>query len=290
MESESLIKRRHPWRSDVKSSLDTRPMTHREVLTWASNISLSCAREALVLLSSDSRRCAARAMAIIETRLREDRMELSRLRHMFAFEREARRSGVRVIAGIDEAGRGPLAGPVVAAAVILRPSCMIRGLNDSKQVRPEAREALFEEISRRALAIGVGTRDVLYIDKHNIAQAAFAAMREAAGSLGLVPDTVLVDGFRIPGLQLPQRAIVKGDALSCSIAAASIIAKVTRDRMMLDLDRKYPEYGFARHKGYTTHEHVLALLKHGPCPEHRRSFLSSFQNQLVFESLDAKAK
>ncbi len=265
-------------------------MTHSELSAWASSIPLSRAREALCLLSSDSRRCAASAMAVLESRLRADTNELSRLRRMLRFEREARRSGASVIAGIDEAGRGPLAGPVVAAAVVLKPFCLIRGLNDSKQVRPEAREALFEEIGRRALAIGVGVRDVTYIDRHNIAQAAFAAMREAAGLLGCAPDTVLVDGFRIPGLELPQRAIVKGDALSCSIAAASIVAKVTRDRMMLDLDRKYPEYGFARHKGYTTHDHVVALLKHGPCPEHRRSFLSSFQGQLVFDNFEVKAR
>ena len=241
-------------------------------------------------MASDDRRCATRALAIIERRLREDRAELSRLRRMYPYEREARRAGIGIIAGIDEAGRGPLAGPVVAAAVILRPSCMIRGLNDSKQVRAEAREALFEEISRRAVAIGVGVKDVQYIDKHNIAQAAFAAMREAAGSLGHVPEFVLVDGFKIPGLQLPQRAIVKGDALSCSIAAASIIAKVTRDRMMADLHQRYPVYGFARHKGYTTREHLLALFRYGPCPEHRRSFLAVSQSQLVFANLDSQAK
>jgi len=272
------------------NSFDTRSMTSAEICAWASSLPVSRARQARVLLVGDGRRCAARAAAIIEKRLAEDRAELSRLRRMYAYEQEAWRDGTSLVVGVDEAGRGPLAGPVVAAAVILRRRSLIRGLNDSKQVSPETREVLFDEVRRRALAIGVGVKDVRFIDRHNIAQASFAAMRDAVGSLGLVPQFVLVDGFKIPSLQVPQRAIVKGDALSCSIAAASIIAKVTRDRMMVELDRKYPVYGFAQHKGYTTRQHLLALSEHGPCPEHRRSFLLVSQSQLVFADLDDQAK
>jgi ribonuclease HII len=265
-------------------------MSAEEMCAWARALPLSRARDALALLAADGRRCAARAAAIIEKRLAEDRAELSRLRRMYVYEREAWRDGPDLVAGVDEAGRGPLAGPVIAAAVILKKRVLIRGLNDSKQTLPETREALFDEIMKRAVAVGVGIKDVRYIDRHNIAQAAFAAMRDAVSALEISPKFVLVDGFVIPNLQFPQRAIIKGDALSCSIAAASIIAKVTRDRMMVELDRKYPLYGFAQHKGYTTRRHLLSLIEHGACPEHRRSFLPVLQSQLALQDIDEQAK
>jgi ribonuclease HII len=188
------------------------------------------------------------------------------------FETEARRCGFRLVAGLDEAGRGPLAGPVVAAAVILPRRCEIKGLNDSKQVTKEERDRLYGEISARAVALGVGLASVEEIDRLNILQATRVAMVRAIQGLLRRPDFLLVDAVSLPALPLPQRAIIKGDGLSVSIAAASIIAKVSRDRLMLDYHRQYPRYNFQAHKGYTTEEHLRLLAEHGPCDIHRKSF------------------
>lgn len=237
-------------------------------------------------LSRDTRRCAARAADILKRRLEEDKAELERLNRMFRFEEEVWEMGYNLVAGVDEAGRGPLAGPVVAAAVVLRPGCYIRGLNDSKQLQPAERQRLFDIIRECAVAVGIGIKGVEYIERHNIAQASFAAMRDAILRLAATPEFVLVDGFKIPGLMLPQRAIVKGDALSASIAAASIVAKVTRDRIMDGYDRVYPAYGFARNKGYSTREHLQALDTHGPSPVHRRTFCAVIRAQMTLEGLD----
>jgi ribonuclease HII len=175
---------------------------------------------------------------------------------------------------MDEAGRGPLAGPVVAAAVIVDPARRIRGLADSKVLAPERREVLFQLISLQALAVGVGVVDHVTIDRINILEATRLAMRHAMEGLGMAPDLVITDF--VPGLLpfviCPRRNLVDGDARCASVAAASIVAKVTRDRLMLEADQKYPEYGFARHKGYATPDHLAALDRHGPCPLHRRSF------------------
>ncbi|HLW71773.1 MAG TPA: ribonuclease HII [Candidatus Binataceae bacterium] len=188
------------------------------------------------------------------------------------YERKLWREGVRVVAGVDEAGVGPMAGPVVAAAVIFEQEIFIRGVNDSKQLPPERREALFPRIKEKALAVGVGIATPGEIDQLNIFWATMAASARALQALTLSPDHVLVDGRRIPELKLPQTRIVGGDRKSFCIAAASIIAKVTRDRMMLEYDALYPEYGFARHKGYCTAEHFAALDRVGPSAIHRRSF------------------
>lgn len=176
------------------------------------------------------------------------------------------------IAGVDEAGRGPLAGPVVAAAVILPSNCRLPGLNDSKQLSAAQREALYAVIQRCAVAIGVGIVEAGEIDRINIRQASFAAMRLALADLLLTPLHILVDGFEIPGHPLPQTRVIKGDALSAHIAAASIIAKVTRDAIMTFWHRAFPEYGFIDHKGYGTERHIDILRRHGPCPIHRQSF------------------
>jgi ribonuclease HII len=176
------------------------------------------------------------------------------------------------MAGIDEAGRGPLAGPVVAAAVILPFQYRLPGLNDSKQLTPSRRERLYAAIQRQALSIGVGVISPDDIDRINIRQASFAAMRLALEGLLWAPDHVLVDGFAIPGWPGAQTAVVRGDARSASIAAASIVAKVTRDAIMRRYHREFPEYGFDRHKGYGTAEHLEVILHRGPCPIHRRSF------------------
>ncbi len=202
----------------------------------------------------------------------EDIPEAERLRvaTMLEFERNAAGSGFCRIAGVDEAGRGPLAGPVVAGAVVL--IAPLAGLNDSKKLTEGRREALYELLMSGGHAVGVGVAEAAEIDRMGIQAANYAAMARAVAAISPPPDYLLVDGYALPGMRQPCLRIIKGDSRSLSIAAASIIAKVTRDRRMLETDRLYPEYGFARHKGYGTAEHLAALERHGPCPEHRRSF------------------
>ena len=180
--------------------------------------------------------------------------------------------GVGLMAGVDEAGRGPLAGPVVAAAVILNDLQPIKGLNDSKALSARARERLFDEIRGRALCCSIGEASVEEIDALNILQATMLAMRRAVEALRLKPHMVLVDGNRLPGLQVPAQAVVKGDSKIKAISAASIVAKVHRDRLCMALHEAHPQYGFDGHKGYPTAAHLEALQTYGACPEHRRSF------------------
>jgi len=194
------------------------------------------------------------------------------MRGLWATELELRRQGFPFIAGVDEAGCGPIAGPVVAAAVVFAGRHRLPGLADSKLTKPADRERLFELIHQKARCVGVGIVDARTVDRLNILAAARRAMAEAVSALEPPPDLLLIDGRGLPGARLPQRAIVKGDRTCACIAAASIIAKVTRDRMMVALDAQYPGYGFGKHKGYGTQEHLARLLELGPCPEHRRSF------------------
>ena len=189
----------------------------------------------------------------------------------FSFERKARKLGHQVVCGIDEAGRGPWAGPVVAAAVILDPKAIPRGLNDSKKLTPEAREALFQPICSSS-HFGIGIVDVEIIDEINILQATYLAMQRAVAALVHQPHVVLVDGNRAPQFGCEVQTIIEGDGKSLSIAAASILAKVTRDRLMIQLDVEFPYYGFAAHKGYGTPFHAARLDAHGPCAAHRKSF------------------
>lgn len=180
---------------------------------------------------------------------------------------------MELLAGVDEAGRGPIAGPVVAASVILPYPCDLKGVDDSKKIKSKKREELFEKIQAKAIAIGIGIIESSFIDKCNILQATFEAMRQAIVNMKIVPKVVLVDGnMTIPGLKLFQIPAIKGDGFISSIAAASIIAKVTRDKIMEIYDKKYPEYGFGVHKGYATSSHVNALISIGPSPIHRLSF------------------
>ena len=188
------------------------------------------------------------------------------------FERTLRQQGYQRIAGIDEAGRGALAGPVVAAAIILPINCQISGVTDSKQLTPKKRAGLFDEIHRTAVAVGVGSANNKDIDQINILQATMVAMAQAVAQITPSPDYALVDGTHLPEISLPAKAIPKGDALVQSIAAASIIAKVTRDRLMIELDETYPGYDFRIHKGYGTLLHRQAIAQLGPCPIHRHSF------------------
>ena len=191
---------------------------------------------------------------------------------MRKYEKQLWSSGKKYIAGIDEAGRGPLAGPVVAAAVVFPPNIFIPGVNDSKKLSPLKREIFYDLIHEKAVAIGVGICDEKVVDEVNILQATYRAMKKAAACLSIQPEHVLVDGRLISDFDLPQTAIVKGDSKCFSIAAASIIAQVTRDRMMVEYDRQYPQYGFAQHKGYPTRKHVQAIIKHGYCSIHRTTF------------------
>ncbi|MEK6709555.1 MAG: ribonuclease HII [Nitrospinota bacterium] len=191
---------------------------------------------------------------------------------MYAAEEDLFARGFRAVAGVDEAGRGPLAGPVVAAAVVLDPGDPIEGLADSKKLAAGRREALYGEIVRRARAVAAAAAGPRLIERRNILQASLWAMARAAGRLALAPDHVLVDGNRPIPLPLPQTPVVSGDARCACVAAASIVAKVLRDRLMVRLDREFPAYGFGRHKGYPTQEHLEALRAHGPCRLHRRTF------------------
>lgn len=191
---------------------------------------------------------------------------------LYLLERQANAQGFTLVAGVDEAGRGPLAGPVVAAAVILHPDRPIADVNDSKKLTERQRDVLFERIMTNALAIGIGSASPQTIDRINILQATRQAMLEAVQQLSPQPDALLIDGITPIASSLRQQTIKQGDSRSASIAAASIIAKVTRDRYMQHCDQLYPQYGFARHKGYGSAAHLAALQQHGPCPIHRASF------------------
>lgn len=191
----------------------------------------------------------------------------------YSIENEYREKGFNVICGVDEAGRGPLAGPVYAAAVILPSDCVIEGLNDSKKLTEKKREALFDEIKEKALAYGIASADEKEIDEINILNATFLAMKRAIDSLSVKPDLALIDGNQKPHTDIEEVTVIKGDAKSMSIAAASVLAKVSRDRFMLEMAEKYPQYEFARHKGYGTKLHYEKIAQYGVCDIHRRTFL-----------------
>ncbi len=194
---------------------------------------------------------------------------------MSEYEKEARSKGIALIAGMDEAGRGPLAGPVVAAAVILDPEKPVYGVDDSKKLSPKKRAALKAEIEEKAISVGVGIVDVETIDSINILEATKLAMKKAVAALDPQPELLLIDAVQLKDLPIAQQPIIKGDALSVSIAAASIIAKETRDEMLKAYDELYPEYGFASHKGYGTKQHMDAIRTHGPLPIHRKTFIKN---------------
>lgn len=194
----------------------------------------------------------------------------------FSYESEAKSKGFNLVCGVDEAGRGPLAGPVCAAAVILSDDCIIEGLNDSKKISEKKRELLYDVIVEKALAFSVAYGTLEEIEKYNILEATYIAMNRAIEGLKIKADFALIDGNRVPkGITIPCETVVKGDSKSYSIAAASILAKVTRDRLMMEYDKKYPEYLFATHKGYGTKAHYEAIKQHGVCEIHRLSFLKN---------------
>ena len=222
----------------------------------------------------DQRAGVAGLIGQYQRKLAKLEQEKERLYKMMAFEREYAHMGL--VCGVDEAGRGPLAGPVVAGAVILPEDCEILYLNDSKQLSEKKREELFEEIREKAVVCGIGMASPSRIDEINILQATYEAMREAIAALDPAPQVLLNDAVKIPQIELPQIPIIKGDTRSLSIAAASVLAKVTRDRLMKEYDKVMPEYGFAGHKGYGSAAHIEAIRKYGPSPIHRASFIKKF--------------
>lgn len=231
-------------------------------------------KELYLIYENDERKGVIKLLEKYKREEEKLKSELYRLDKMKQF--EIKYSAFSMIAGVDEAGRGPLAGPVVAGAVILPKDCTILYLNDSKKLSAEKRDLLYDEIKSKAIAYGIGMASPERIDEINILQATFEAMHDAIDNMKEKPDMVLVDAVNIPHLQCKQVGIVKGDEKSVSIAAASIMAKVTRDRLMEDMGKLYPEYGFSEHKGYGTKAHIEALKKYGACPIHRNTFIKKF--------------
>lgn len=229
---------------------------------------------ALVLaeMRKDARAGVRHMYHLLRRRREAEKQERWRLAALLNFERILWQSGRRFIAGVDEVGVGPLAGPVVAAAVVFPPEVEILGIDDSKRLDPDTRGKLAQKIREKALAIGIGEAQVEEIDEMNVYQAGILAMKRAVETLPVLPEHVLVDARTIPGLGMPQNAFCKGDGINFSIASASIVAKTYRDHLMDGLDRQYPQYGFARHKGYSTPEHLEAIRAYGPSPAHRRSY------------------
>lgn len=221
-------------------------------------------------LSGDPRGGAQKLVRFCQARLDEWKRERDRLGRMFSYERQVWAMGYRLAAGVDEAGRGPLAGPVVAAAVVLPGEVYLPGLDDCKRLSPKRRQELYEQIKETAVGIGIGMVDPDGIDESNVLMATYKAMVKAVQALPVSPDYLLIDSLHLPGVSQPQSPIVGGDTLSAAIAAASIVAKITRDDYMTEMDKLYPEYGFASHKGYGTAEHRAALEQYGPCPIHRK--------------------
>lgn len=224
--------------------------------------------------TDDTREGVIRFLDTARKKYNAYQLELARSEQMFTYERKY--ADKTYICGIDEVGRGPLAGPVMAAAVILPKDCDILYLNDSKQLSAKKREQLYDEIMEKAVSVGVGIANQDVIDDINILNANYQAMRQAISELSVTPDLLLNDAVTIPDVTIPQVPIIKGDTLSASIAAASIIAKVTRDRLMDEYDKIYPQYGFASNKGYGSQSHIAAIREYGPCPIHRKTFIKNF--------------
>lgn len=223
---------------------------------------------------TDERSGVQKLLSSAQKRIVAMEQELLRLEEISRYEKQY--AEYQLICGIDEVGRGPLAGPVVAGAVILPADCKILYINDSKQLSEKKREELYEVIMEQAISCGIGYATPERIDEINILQATYEAMREAISKLDPAPKLLLNDAVKIPGVSIPQVPIIKGDAKSISIGAASIIAKVTRDRLMVEYDKVFPEYDFAGNKGYGSQKHIEALKKYGPTPIHRRSFIQNF--------------
>ncbi len=225
--------------------------------------------------STDERKGVQNIIQCYQKKIQAYQKEQARLEKMLLFERECYNRGYDIVAGIDEVGRGPLAGPVVTAAVILPKDCKIEGVNDSKKLSPKKRQELYDIICEKAISYGIGVVSSERIDEINILQATYEAMRQSIRKLSVTPQMVLVDAVHIPDITMPQRGIVGGDGKSISIAAASIVAKVTRDAMMEEYAKLYPQYAFEKNKGYGSSEHIQAIKQHGICAIHRKTFIKN---------------
>ncbi len=245
-----------------------------EIKQLLNEADIDALKELLLRFESDERAGVQKLILSARKRIAAFEEEVKRTYSLKEYERKYEKC--RYICGIDEVGRGPLAGPVVAAAVVLPKDEDIYYLNDSKQLSEKKREQLYQEIMEKAVAVGIGFADEKRIDEINILQADYEAMRTAISRLSVTPDILLNDAVEIPGVDIPQVSIIKGDAKSVSIAAASIVAKVTRDHFMVEMDARYPGYGFASNKGYGSAEHIAALKEIGPCEIHRRTFIRNF--------------
>lgn len=251
---------------------NTRPKSLKEIEEHYATANAPVSPQVLRRLQRDPRTGAQRLYRMLSKKSQDLADERRRLESMLHFERVLWKAGIAHIAGVDEVGIGPLAGPVVAAAVVFPAGTEIEGIDDSKALEPEVRDALDAQIRARATGIGLGVVEVEEVDRLNVYHAGLHAMKLAVEALPTPPQHVLVDSRTIPGLPQPQNSFDKGDGLNFSIAAASIVAKVYRDRLMTELDGVYPGYGFASHKGYSTPEHQASIRRLGPCPIHRRSF------------------
>lgn len=245
-----------------------------EIKTEFKECEIASLKELIEKYTDDTRDGVKKEIEKANNRIKKYDEEVMRTYALQEYERKY--SEYQFVCGIDEVGRGPLAGPVVAGAVILPKECDILYINDSKKLSEKKREELYDVIMEKAIATGIGYANVERIDEINILQATYEAMREAINNLGIKPDVLLNDAVTIPGVDMKQVPIIKGDAKSISIGAASIIAKVTRDRLMVQYDSVFPEYGFASNKGYGSQVHIEAIKKYGPCPIHRRTFIGNF--------------
>lgn len=253
-------------------ALDLKNLSIREIRSRYLRADEPVSMHVMNALRRDERQGVRELHVLLKKRYLDERRERNRLDGMLNFERVLWKSGVRHIAGVDEVGVGPLAGPVVAAAVVFAPGTTIPGVDDSKRLDPDKRSTVAEMIRREAVGIGIGMASVEEIDAINVYQAGLLAMRRAVEALPVAPQHVLVDARTIPGVAAPQNPFTKGDGINFSIAAASIVAKTHRDALMEDLDRRFPEYGFRHHKGYGTPQHQAAIQRFGPCPLHRMSY------------------
>ena len=247
----------------------------KEINSIIENISTDEYLKYIDILKDDERKSVKNIAVKLAKQLDKIRAENERLEMINIFENEGYEKGFTYIGGIDEAGRGPLAGPVVAAVVVFKPGTKIEGINDSKKLSEAKRDELFVIIKEEALDYGIGIVQKDEIDEYNILNATYMAMKKAVNCLKQKPDYLLVDAAHIPDVDIEQKSIIKGDLKSISIAAASILAKVTRDSIMYEYDKMYPEYGFASHKGYGTDQHYKAIREHGITSIHRRSFLKN---------------
>lgn len=260
------------------AALDVKNLSIKEIRAQISGAGVVVSPEILRALRCDGRQGVKAIFATLKKRIAQARQEQLRITKMLSRERVLWREGSRYVAGVDEVGIGPLAGPVVAAAVIFEPGTALAGVDDSKRLDAETRVALARMIRERALGYGIGIASVEEIDRLNVYHAGLLAMHRAVEALPLAPQHVLVDARTIPDLSIPQSPLIKGDEICFSIAAASIVAKTHRDRLMTEWDDHYPQYGFHRHKGYATPEHQAAIRRHGPCALHRQSY--SFLQEL----------